>query len=541
MKILSKGQVFLLIVCLAVLLYSYFSIEAVPDRLQYMIPAPAVEMASESGQKETELNHELRSLHNKVLESAEEWSNVLLSYSMDGIIEKASVTGPEAVTQARLTFLDRNGAGLRSLIPRFGRLIYPEELEQGAHVILIDEKLALQLFRIAEPLGKKVTVGSESYTVIGVLRHERQVGDSLDYCAFAPLKSVYGTALQLDAICLTANPVPGTGANTFFQSTMNTLLPGGTFTDLGKERIGAWLWLRMLIFLLGTVVLLRCVKVTMNSVVIFADTIRKKLRDAYLLSLLPWITGKVLSYVICFAAAAMVFVYLMNMILAPVYVFPEWIPPVLVEWSDIQDTFWKVWKNFAVMKEMRSTELIRLRFFTLLIDGFSALAGVILFSAYRRYRTNTETVLEALHGQYRLGTSVTSVITDHEMAYEKLGYVPINHKRDSSGTQMVRIISAERVLKEIPPSRKKGSFVVEISDSVIKQNQARFEISCDGKTNQVKEAKREWDMQFTVTALTRLVFGQQNLQSFLETETGCELRVRNEAMDGFFCNHLSFN
>ncbi|MBQ9308818.1 MAG: ABC transporter permease, partial [Clostridia bacterium] len=255
MRHITKGQVFLLILSASVLVWCFLAINAIPKQLQYIFtaPAPTTEVTGETVRT---TNRTLTDMTARLADSAENWEGVIRNYSLDGIVEKATVTG-DASVQARLTLLGAQGEALRNLIPRFGRLIYPEELAGGDRVILLDEGLALSLFRIADPIDRMVNLGGKEYRVIGILRHTRQVGDSLDYAAYIPLSAIVKDDYALDAVLICAAPIPGTGAGVMFQSTLTNLFPGGTFIDLEKEQMGAWLWLRVLLFLAGIVLLLR--------------------------------------------------------------------------------------------------------------------------------------------------------------------------------------------------------------------------------------------------------------------------------------------
>ncbi len=543
-QIISKGQIFLLLICAAILGYGFLQIQAVRPRLQYMWAAPAVQTdAGSAAGKGNAPNQALMTALERMQNAAEDWTGILQTYSLDGLVEKASLTGENSV-QARLTLLGPNGQSTRELIPRFGRLIYPEELSEGENVILIDESLALKLFRIAEAVDHKVQIGEKSYRVVGVLRHRRQVGDTLDYCAFIPLKSVTETSMQLDALCVTAEPIQGTGASVAMQGTMNNLFPNGTFIDLQKERMGAWLWLRVLLFLLGMTCMIRLARFLIETTVLFTRQLKLRLQEKYAWQLLPWILGRSFCLAMGFGICAFAFVLLMNLILEPVYIFPEWIPAVLVEWSDIQDAFWKVWKAFAVMREFRTPELMRLRFFTILTNGFSSLAGVLLFLAYGRFRTSGETVRYSLMALRRLGCSETMIRTRRIVEMENLGFVqmtgewPANGKHGSRQVQMLRILDPERVLQAVPTSKKTGSFVLEVTDPLIADNNVRLEILCKGEHNLLREARRDWDIQMSVAALARILYGTQTLQEYLDSQPGCEMHMRNEAMDGFFAGHL---
>ena len=160
-------------------------------------------------------------------------------------------------TQARLNALGPDAFALAPQYLFVGRLFYPEELENGADGILLDEQLALALFRVAEPVGRTVTVSGVEFTVIGVLRHSKRVGDSMDYAAYVTLASLWDEAIQLDALQVTARPVSGAGARASFLTDMETWQAGGTLIDLRKEAVGALLPLRVLLFVCGAAVFFR--------------------------------------------------------------------------------------------------------------------------------------------------------------------------------------------------------------------------------------------------------------------------------------------
>lgn len=103
---------------------------------------------------------------------------------------------------------------------------------------------------------------------------------------------------------------------------------------------------------------------------------------------------------------------------------------------------------------------------------------------------------------------------------------------------MMRIINVRRVLNQLPVSPREGSFVLEVTDSLIPANNARYLISCDGKTNRVEPAEREWDLQLPVQTLTRILYGGERFSDFLESNAGYDMRMRSPAMDGLFDQHM---
>lgn len=93
---------------------------------------------------------------------------------------------------------------------------------------MLDEQLALQLFNIGDPLERTVTVSGKDYRVIGIVRHQKQVGDLNDAGAYIPLASVTSMELTVDALMVTATPIAGTGASVAFKSAMDGWKSGGT-------------------------------------------------------------------------------------------------------------------------------------------------------------------------------------------------------------------------------------------------------------------------------------------------------------------------
>ena len=541
MKILTKGQALLLGICILVLGYAMIQIQQVGSALQYLMIAPEPVQLQENG---IASNIAIQNSFERVKDVSENWGNVLTAWSMDGIQEKGTVAGNDKAVQARVTMLGPDSIPLRQLLIRFGRSIYPEELDAGSRVILLDEQLALALFRVAEPIDREVTFSGETYRVVGIVRHSLRVGDTMDYGAYLPLKSILNMGCQVDGLCISGIPVPGSGAGVAFESMLSQLFPGGTLIDLGKESLGAWLWLRMLLGLLGLYGLFRLGKEIAVRSGLMISNLRLKLQASYALRLMPWMAGQILMLAGMTAVAILFFAMIMLFVLEPVYTFPEWVPSVLVEWSDIQSTFWSVWKKFSVMQEMRTPELMRLRFFTLVIDGFSALAGVLVFSAFVRFRPAREKMRETLTSLHRLGVRECVIRTHRLSEMQALGFVEMEQAAEGKGQEtsnqksMVRITDVRRVLEDMPGSRKVGSFVLDVTDDLIHGNSVRMEIRCEEKGNLLRETSRDWDIQMRVETLARLVYGRQSLAGFLESQEGCELHRRMDAMDGFFECHL---
>jgi hypothetical protein len=376
-----------LFACAAVLALSAFQINAVGRDLQYLVPAPQMQAnrqqqqdqqqnGEQDGQEETPAakpNQAALTLWESLKTAAESWSGTMDTYTMSGIMEKASFKGDtEETKQARLTALNENAFKLKPQFLRFGRLFYPEELKVGANVILLDEQLALALFKISEPIGRTVTVSGIKFTVVGILRHTKTVGDSEDYGAYVPLAYLWDKEIQLQALQVTARPIPGAGARSIFATAMQNWSAGGTLIDLGKEAMGAMLPIRVLLFFAGLAVFFRLLSIWNGQFRHFFADYKQRLIRQYAIKLMPRLTIGILVLAAGYGVLTFMISWLITYLVAPVYTFTEWVPAILVEWKDIQTAFWQVWQSASRLQEFKSPELNHIRFYGMLTGWFSA-------------------------------------------------------------------------------------------------------------------------------------------------------------------------
>ena len=552
MKKTPWWQAVLLAAFAAALAFGAYSVSQVGNHLQYLIAPPHKLQTSGGEETPVKPNEPVAQWYAALKDVAEEWDSTMEAWTLGGVMENASLSAEGGGTQGRVTVMGENGTTLHPLQLRFGRNFFPEELKDGAHVIILDEQAALALFRISDPIDRKVTVQGVEYRVIGVARHRKQVGDLTDYGAYIPLMSVIDQDITLDALQVEAAPRIGVGASVSFSTVCGTWQQGGTVIDLGKEGMAATLWLRVLLCLAGATALLRLIGWLNGQVRSYAKQYRQQLQVRYALSLMPQLAGMILLFCLGYGGAAALAAVLMNVIIQPVYTFPEWIPAVLVEWEDIAAAFWKVWQTSATLREMRSPEILRLRYFTLLIQGCSAATGVLLALWYARRRTALQGVAESLPEMRRQGVVVSVIRTARPIAFGELGYVPcaesevwqrepdgaVRRRRGRKTTPMLRIIHVQRLLEQLPASPKDGSFVLEVTDAQIPANNARWEITCEQGVKTVERAERDWDIQLPVQTLARVIYGNGTFHDFLENNADFDLRMRSPAMDGLFDQHM---
>lgn len=543
-------KLILLLLLSAALTYCVLAVNSVGNQLQYLVEAPGPEQdQTNAGSNETQQPNKSLIERGEQLKSAMEGlSGNVSAYTLTGIVDQQSFQSDIGNgAQGRLELLGENSFTLRPKYLRYGRLFFPEELEQGADVMLLDEQLALLLFNIGDPLERTVTLAGKEYRVIGIVRHQKQVGDLTDAGAYVPLASVASLELTVDALMVSAQPIAGTGASVAFKSAMDSWQSGGNMIDLGKESMGAKLWLRLLLFLSGMTLTLRAVRFLNRRVHDALRDDRERLKSSYAIRLMPRFTGQTLMLGMGYLLCAGVVALLMQYLIEPVYTFPEWIPAVLVEWEEIATAFWKCWQTPATLVELRSPEFMRLRFFGLMIQLASAACGVTLALLYGRLRTREEREVESLRAMYRMGTIVSTLRTARPGPLMDMDYIPLNQnavmgkiKTDAKdGVTLARILNARQVLEALPNTAAYGSFVLEVTDAHIPQNNGKYLISCQPEGKTVTETEQNYDMQMNMRALTRLVYGRRSLRDFLEDGEGFDLTQRCPTMDGLFSHHLT--
>lgn len=382
----------LLVIMLALIAYSMFEIAQVGNTLQYVFLAekedPLPEPMPEKLPK-TKAQHLLEQLK----DVSSDWQNIISAYSLTGISEKTAFSTKEASTQGKLTAVSQGHQRIYHKQLLFGRFFYDEELSKGRRICLIDEQVAITLFRVGDAVGRKLSIGGLEYEVMGVFKHAKKVGDYENSGVYVPLVTAANDRLPIAYYMVSALPVKGGGARVAFRTSMDALAPVGSLWDLNREAVGATLVLRVFLFIAGLAALLSAIRYLNNAVLRFAAAYQLRLRRAYALRLLPWIIWRVLLFTIAYGACMGVFALLVGYILEPVYIFPEWIPTVLVEWKDINEAFWKVWQQDAQTLSLRSSQVMRLKFFATILQWmvplFAAVAPVMVMG-YIRKKTTVE-------------------------------------------------------------------------------------------------------------------------------------------------------
>lgn len=269
---------------------------------------------------------------------------------------------------------------------RFGRFLYPEELEGGDSKVVLDEQLAIELFRTSDPTGRTLTIGEKPYTVVGVLRHTRTAGDQEHAAAYVPLLALEKQGLQTQMLCVSLLSSFAAGDLAFVQKQLEQWMAGGTFYSLAKERYRALLPVRWLLCAIGVL----AVSITWRWSIRFGralwQQLRGKMQRYYPGRLVGRMAFSLLAVLLLTAAHVGAAYLLFSASIDPVYVFPEWVPTILVEPDDIIKAFWNNITAQTALVALRTPQVLALGFYHRILTALCALALALVVRPLASWR-----------------------------------------------------------------------------------------------------------------------------------------------------------
>ncbi|MEG2604655.1 MAG: ABC transporter permease [Clostridia bacterium] len=395
----QKGLLLLLLCAFCVLAYAFVQTEQVDAHFQrvFLPPEQVTKTGAQGASPDvTELggatsgdtgrtngasvdNSGLRELRKSAKEITDTLAGACESCALYAVAQPASISVEDGESlSARLVGMEESYYGVRSFSLSVGRILYPEEFRNGTRVVILSEQLAVALFRYAEPLEREVLIAGEKYRVVGIDKRGKRMGDELNYAAYIPYQAMEKSNLELTTMVYEGIPVKGAGGWSAFQSAAARLGKTGTTISLSKESMNATMPARLLGIACGIALGLFLIGQLNQVFTRLMAQIRRRLVDTYAVKLLWWGLGRGLLLALGYAACALVLAQLFIWLVDPVYTFPEWVPAILVEPKDIQTAFWNVWQTPATAIELRTPELLRLRFYRELTGWASGVSALLI-------------------------------------------------------------------------------------------------------------------------------------------------------------------
>lgn len=348
---------------------SLFQLLSIRDVLEYAVTAPQGDGAKD----------QVKALVTAKDKLAETLADCTTATAIGGVLESASVSASGKSGSAAVYAV---GEGWFEVYPVFmagGRRLSETELKNGDALAMLDAELAFDLFGPDIPEDAKVTIGESEYRVVGTVRHDRNVGEKAEHCAYVPLMAAMETGL--DTLMVSSVPIPKSGARTLFESTLrNSWQDGGSFYSIEKEVMRRTVILRLALLVFGLSVIFALAR-RMNAFTLGrVSAFREKMRWNYFAKMIPTLAGLIGLAILGYGALLAVLYGLMAFSIQPLYVFTEWVPENVVEWSSLKAVFWNLANTSAKLVKVGTPRMRLVEFWGGLLrwGAISAFWGALL-------------------------------------------------------------------------------------------------------------------------------------------------------------------
>ncbi len=396
---MSTKRAVLLALLLALIAWSYAQVTNVPALYQYAAPMPRPAQAgttnADPGEGNSEEQPDTPAAPSAIATHIKSLKDVFAA--QDDMVSGWAMTSYATGHQIS----DANGNSVtarlcawwgdvhidKPKVLRTGRMFYREELDEGRHVAVIDERLAIELFRVSDPVGRTLDAGGVTFEVIGVVAHTRTPGEHEAFSAYVPLLAVDTLDTTGQVLVVSLQPQRGAGGFPALRTAMENWLPGGEMYNLSKETYRALLPVRFLLVFVGVyalTILFRLAKRASTGMIAHA---RRKLVNRYAASLIPLFAGIALAILVIYGALLGTIYLLFSQAVDPVYVFPEWVPAIPVEWVEIGKTFWANVTAQTKLLAVRTPETLALTFYGKLLLFACGLFAFLLIGPLRRLKS----------------------------------------------------------------------------------------------------------------------------------------------------------
>ena len=274
-----------------------------------------------------------------------------------------------------LTVLDRSadatavaiGEGFFEVYPRFltwGRRINETELRDGGRVVMLDEKLAFQLFGDPLPENMRLKLYDQSYRVVGTVRHAGSllggegVGDQQPCDIYLPLVTGQKDGFQPTMEMVSASPLSHTGVEPQFLSAVRSAWRSdGQVINLYKESMRATILPRAVFLFYGAYLISLMFQGANRLFRRLRGRFSEAMTHKYFRSLWPRYVGLVLLHILVYAALVALIALLVVFSAQPIYIFTEWVPENIVSWSSITKVLRNLIREAAGLVRVGSREL----------------------------------------------------------------------------------------------------------------------------------------------------------------------------------------
>ena len=244
-----------------------------------------------------------------------------------------------------------------------GRPISPVDVEESAKVIVLSRQTAFLFFGQEEALGRQVTLGGLTLEVVGVADHDRRPGETGETAAWVP----FGLLPDADLLVFSSQSPADTRLLPLFEAAAKEAFGPGTLLSLPKERMAATMALRFVLLAVGLCLLKKWLSwLSCWNRKRFAR-VREQMLRSYAGKWVPCAVLILLPSALLLALSVGAGYALAVFALQPAFVFPEWIPESLGDFSTWVARFWSLTSSAANPVSLVTPELAEIRFFAAIL------------------------------------------------------------------------------------------------------------------------------------------------------------------------------
>ena len=282
------------------------------------------------------------------------------------------------------------GQGWFDAHPRFlvdGYLFSGADYQNGAHKAVLDEELAFRLFPTTDACGSRVQLDDVWYDVIGVVRRADSAGDTDDYRIYIPLNAAVEAGMQTDYVQIDCRSELS-GAKRALQSVAEEALGGGSYYDISKEVMRATMILRVITIIFSLYFIASLLHAWNRRTVALVNGWLEEVKHRYFKNMLPGVIGLSVMQLAGYCALALAAWAALRLTIEPMYVFTEWIPEVIVEWSKLSGRVQELMRDAAQVARYQTREYAAVRFYGALTRWgiICLLAGLVLYRVWPKPR-----------------------------------------------------------------------------------------------------------------------------------------------------------
>ena len=333
----------LIVFGIAFIVPSLVLLHSVPNDMQFILQAP------DEGQEAWALYQD----GERMFERLSGWiKQSSITGKAHGMTLSTDVSAASVTLYAVTTgFFDLHYEGIVS-----GRLLSSGDIKNCKDVILIDEKLAYQLFPGADAIGKTVTLGEMEWTVVGLIRHEPRFGEAYEWTVFVPLSTSCEQGLALQTMEMNLRCVSNDTPSAILKNELKNWRSDGDAYELSKEKAAALMPLRWLLVILGCVAIRKLLRCLIGYAKIQYQAYRDMLEIKYFNQTIGWLLLKGIILLLCFLMIAGAGYIILSLVTQTALVFPDWIPENPVSVSSYISRFWSLHHAKAASIQFASRE-----------------------------------------------------------------------------------------------------------------------------------------------------------------------------------------